>query len=214
MTAFPDLLASSPPSTGCRRDSHGRGVDHLAPIPKSPRRRTRVDSMRQRVVQAFDQFRDIKETSLARSAELISNDGVDILVDLKGHTQNSRTQILALRPAPVQVNYLGYPGTMGADFMDYILVDDFVVPRDQQPYFTERLVHLPGCYQVNDSQRLISPHTPTRCTARCCRTGRRFNRRRAERVCPPLRRARFWRSGTTALVSAGGQAIATASAAG
>ena len=60
------------------------------------------------------------------------------------------------------MNYLGYPGTMGAEFMDYILVDDFIVPPDQQPFFTEKLVHLPGCYQVNDSQREISPRTPSR----------------------------------------------------
>ena len=65
-------------------------------------------------------------------------------------------------PRPIQVNYLGYPGTMGAEFMDYILVDDFVVPPDQQPFFTEKLVHLPGCYQVNDSRREISPRTPSR----------------------------------------------------
>ena len=94
--------------------------------------------------------------------ERIAADGVDILVDLKGYTQDARTQILAFRPAPIQVNYLGYPGTMGAPFMDYILVDDFVVPPDQQPFFTEKLVHLPGCYQVNDSQREISPQTPSR----------------------------------------------------
>ena len=87
---------------------------------------------------------------------------MDILVDLKGYTQDARTEILALRPAPIQVNYLGYPGTMGAPFMDYILVDDFVVPPDQQPFFTEKLVHLPGCYQVNDSRREISPRTPSR----------------------------------------------------
>jgi predicted O-linked N-acetylglucosamine transferase (SPINDLY family) len=69
------------------------------------------------------------------------------------------------------VNYLGYPGTMGAPFMDYILVDDFVVPPDQQPFFTERLVHLPGCYQVNDSRREISPRTPSRAECGLPETG-------------------------------------------
>jgi predicted O-linked N-acetylglucosamine transferase (SPINDLY family) len=62
----------------------------------------------------------------------------------------------------VQVNYLGYPGTLGAPFVDYIVVDEFIVPPDQQPFFDEELVHLPGCYQVNDSQRPIDPRTPTR----------------------------------------------------
>ena len=87
---------------------------------------------------------------------------MDILVDLKGFTQDCRTEIMALRPAPIQVNFLGYPGTMGAAFIDYILVDDYIVPADQQPFFTEKLVHLPGCYQVNDSRREISGHTPSR----------------------------------------------------
>jgi predicted O-linked N-acetylglucosamine transferase (SPINDLY family) len=118
--------------------------------------------MRRRLIQAFDRFSDLKGASFMESARRIAADGVDILVDLKGYTTDARTQILALRPAPIQVNYLGYPGTMGAPFMDYILVDEFAVPGDQQPFFTERLVHLPGCYQVNDSQREISAHTPSR----------------------------------------------------
>ncbi len=118
--------------------------------------------MRRRLVKAFDRFVDVKDASFVEAAERIAADKVDILVDLKGYTQDARTQILALRPAPIQVNYLGYPGTMGAEFMDYILVDDFIVPPDQQPFFTEKLVHLPGCYQVNDSQREISPRIPSR----------------------------------------------------
>jgi predicted O-linked N-acetylglucosamine transferase (SPINDLY family) len=105
---------------------------------------------------------DLKKASFVDAARRIAEDEVDILVDLKGHTQHARTHILALRPAPIQVNYLGYPGTMAAPFMDYILVDDFVVPADQQPFFTEKLVHLPGCYQVNDSKRPIAATTPTR----------------------------------------------------
>ena len=69
---------------------------------------------------------------------------------------------MAFRPAPIQVNFLGYPGTMGADFIDYIIVDEYVVPPNQQPCFSERLVHVPGCYQVNDSCREIAPRTPSR----------------------------------------------------
>ena len=79
-------------------------------------------------------------------------DKVDILIDLKGYTHHARPAISAYRPAPVQVSYLGYPATMGADFIDYIIVDPFVVPASQQPFFSERLVHLPGSYQVNDRQ--------------------------------------------------------------
>ena len=118
--------------------------------------------MRRRLVQAFDRFVDVRDASNEDAARSIMQDGVDILVDLKGHTKHSRPAILALRPAPIQVNYLGYPGTMGAAFIDYVLVDDFVVPADQQPFYTERLVHLPGCYQVNDSQREIAHNTPDR----------------------------------------------------
>jgi protein O-GlcNAc transferase len=118
--------------------------------------------MRHRLVKAFDRFRDVRSASFQQAAQLVVADGVDILIDLKGHTRFARTEIMSLRPAPIQVHYLGYPGTMAAPFIDYILVDDFVVPPQQQPFFTEKLVHLPGCYQVNDSQRPIGPHTPSR----------------------------------------------------
>jgi predicted O-linked N-acetylglucosamine transferase (SPINDLY family) len=118
--------------------------------------------MRQRLIRGLDRFVDLAEDSPGAAAQRIAADEIDILVDLKGYTQGARTSILALRPAPLQVNYLGYPGTMGAAFMDYILVDDFVVPEDQHACFTEKLVHLPGCYQVNDGRREISPYTPSR----------------------------------------------------
>lgn len=118
--------------------------------------------LRRRICAAFDDFVDIAACSPADSAARIQADGVDILVDLTGYTRDSRPRILAARPAPIQVNYLGYPGTMAAPFLDYILVDQFIVPPDQEPFFTEKLVHLPGCYQVNDSQCPISPRTPSR----------------------------------------------------
>jgi predicted O-linked N-acetylglucosamine transferase (SPINDLY family) len=118
--------------------------------------------MRRRLQIAFDRFVDLKDASFTASAERIAADEVDILVDLKGYTRDARPQILALRPAPVQVNYLAYPGTMGVPFMDYLLADEFVIPPDQQPFFTEKVVYLPGCYQVNDSRREIAPHTPSR----------------------------------------------------
>jgi len=117
--------------------------------------------IRRRLAKAFDRFVDLKDAAFLAAARRVQADDVDILVDLTGYTGPARTQILALRPAPLQVNYLGYPGTMAAPFVDYILVDDFVVPPEQQPFFTEKLVHLPGCYQVNDSQREIAAHTPS-----------------------------------------------------
>jgi protein O-GlcNAc transferase len=118
--------------------------------------------MRRRLLKAFDRFVDLKDYSASQAAQRIHADEVDILVDLKGYTRHARTAIMALRPAPIQAQYLGYPGTMGADFIDYILVDDFIVPPDQQPFFTEKLIHLPGCYQCNDSQRPIATPTPTK----------------------------------------------------
>src|SRR5205823_4134295 len=86
---------------------------------------------------------------------------VDIAVDLVGHTDGARHGILAYRPAPVQAAYLGYPGTSGAAFIDYLIADPIVLPLDQQPFYTEKIVHLPDCYLVNDShQRKISDASP------------------------------------------------------
>jgi protein O-GlcNAc transferase len=116
--------------------------------------------IRRRLVASFNRFHDVRELSALAAAQRIAADEVDILIDLQGYTGAHRTAILALQPAPIQVQYLGYPGTMGADFMDYLLVDDFIVPRGQQPYFTEQLVRLPGCYQVNDRKREIASQAP------------------------------------------------------
>jgi predicted O-linked N-acetylglucosamine transferase (SPINDLY family) len=88
--------------------------------------------------------------------------GVDIAIDLCGHTEGSRPGILQLRPAPVQVNYLGFAGTMGADFIDYIVADRIVLPFDQQPHYSERIVHLPDCFLVSDATKAISAHSPSR----------------------------------------------------
>ncbi|MDZ4852827.1 MAG: tetratricopeptide repeat protein [Pirellulaceae bacterium] len=113
-------------------------------------------AIRQRIVIGCNYFRNVASASIVELAEQISADGIDILVDLQGHTQSARTKVLAMRPAPIQVNYLGFPGTMGAEFIDYALVDDYVVPPEQQRFFMERLMYLPGCFMVNDSRREIS----------------------------------------------------------
>jgi predicted O-linked N-acetylglucosamine transferase (SPINDLY family) len=118
--------------------------------------------IRQRIERACDRFVEVREASSEETARQIYDDGVDILVDLMGYTGSSRTPILALRPAPLQVNYLGFPGTMGADFMDYIITDRFIAPANQAAFFTEQFVYLPDCYQANDRQRLIAEHAPTR----------------------------------------------------
>jgi len=113
-------------------------------------------AQRARLVSAFDRFTDIDALAHRDAAARIRADEIGILVDLKGHTYRARPKILAFRPAPVQVNYLGFPGTMGAPFIDYIIADDFIVPRDRQTLYAEKLAYLPGCYQPNDTRRDIA----------------------------------------------------------
>lgn len=120
------------------------------------------DPMRRRLEQGFDRLVDVEALKADEAAERIHRDQVDILVDLAGYTFHSRTEILAFKPAPIQVNYLGFPCTMGADFMDYVIVDPFVAPPAAQPHFAERLVHMPDCYMINDATREIAADTPTR----------------------------------------------------
>jgi predicted O-linked N-acetylglucosamine transferase (SPINDLY family) len=114
---------------------------------------------RRRLEQAFDHFTDIRSLSLPVAAQRINNDGIDILVDLTGFTQTSRSGIAALRPAPLQVNWLGFPGTMGgmdgAPLFDYILGDAYVTPLEQADDYAEKLALLPGCYQPNDRKRPV-----------------------------------------------------------
>jgi predicted O-linked N-acetylglucosamine transferase (SPINDLY family) len=117
---------------------------------------------RQRIIRACDKFIDIKNLSHADSAARIRSDRVDILVDLKGYTEGMRAGIPAYRPAPIQVNWLGYPGTMGAEFIDYIISDHFITPPGSETCYTEKIIKLPDCYQVNDRCRPISNIEPTR----------------------------------------------------
>jgi len=120
------------------------------------------DDMRARLEKAFDRFIDVSAESDGQIATLARNMEIDIAVDLKGFTKDLRTGIFALRPAPVQVNYLGYPGTMGASYIDYIIADHVVVPEEHKQYYTEKVAYLPGSYQVNDSSRKISDKIFTR----------------------------------------------------
>jgi protein O-GlcNAc transferase len=107
--------------------------------------------MGQRVKGAFEHFADVSRESDAHAAQLLRDWDVDIAVDLTGHTIGCRPGILARRPAPVQVNYLGFPGTMGAPYVDYILADDFVIPPAMRAHYAEQVVNLPGCFQANDN---------------------------------------------------------------
>ncbi len=123
------------------------------------------DAMRARVRATVDHFNDCARLSDGAMIAAARQAGLDIAVDLKGYTQDARLAPFAARLAPVQVSYLGYPGTIGADFLDYILADATVLPMDQQRFYDEKIVHLPGSYQANDDRRVIAPEVPTRAEA-------------------------------------------------
>ena len=111
------------------------------------------DAMRQRAVKAFDQFIDVRDRTDADVALLSTTLGIDIAIDLKGFTQDNRAGIFARRAAPIQVNYLGYPGTMGAGYMDYIVADKTLIPEGETQHYREKIVYLPNSYQPNDRKR-------------------------------------------------------------
>jgi len=118
----------------------------------------------QRIRSAFDWFVDATNMSDRETAAAIRDLEVDIAVDLMGCTRWCRPAIFAQRPAPVQVNYIGYPAGMGVPFIDYIIADDFVIPRETAHLYAEQVVYLPECFQPNDDLRPIGP-TPTRADA-------------------------------------------------
>lgn len=112
-------------------------------------------AMRERMKQAGERFVEVSKLSDRDVAQMIRNDRIDVLVDLKGHTRDGRLGIFAYRPAPVQATYLGFPGTTGADYMDYFIGDAIVSPLSHAAHFSEKLALLPRCYQANDRQRAL-----------------------------------------------------------
>jgi predicted O-linked N-acetylglucosamine transferase (SPINDLY family) len=119
----------------------------------------------QRVRRAFSRFVEVSKQSDRQVADLLREMEVDIAVDLTGYTDGFRPQIFAHRAAPVQVSYLGFPGTTGAAFMDYILADTFVIPPEHECHYSEHIAYLPGCFQANDDQRPIIDRIPGRTEA-------------------------------------------------
>ena len=97
-----------------------------------------------------------------KSAEKIFEDKVDILVDLAGHTEGNRMEICSFRPAPLQVRYLGMPGTTGADYFDYVITDPIVIPEEQAPFYSEKFIYLPHSYQINSARPGFSDYRFTR----------------------------------------------------
>ena len=117
--------------------------------------------MRQRVSQAFERFNDISALTDAQAARAIHADGIHILVDLKGYTAGTRTALLTYRPAPLQVSFLGYPGTLGGDFCDYLISDRFVTPATAAADYSEALAWMPHSYQPHGRQAGVAT-APTR----------------------------------------------------
>ena len=112
------------------------------------------DEMRERITKAFDQFIDVTSMSDKEVASLSRTLEIDIAIDLGGHTQGCRTGIFAFRAAPIQLSYIGYLGTMGADYYDYLIADRTIIPDKSQVYYSEKIVYLPS-YQVNDSKQEV-----------------------------------------------------------
>jgi predicted O-linked N-acetylglucosamine transferase (SPINDLY family) len=128
-------------------------------------------AMRAACVAAFETFLDARAMSDEAIAAWMRGKEIDIAVDLKGFTTGARERVFALRPAPLMVNYLGFPGTLGTEVYDYILADAVVAPMAMQPFFAETIVHLPGSYQPNDSRRGVPETSLSRAEAGLPQTG-------------------------------------------
>jgi predicted O-linked N-acetylglucosamine transferase (SPINDLY family) len=120
------------------------------------------DEMRHKLIANVDKFYDVRNMSDAEIIELAKTTNLDIAVDLKGYTKDHRLSLFSSRLAPVQISYLGYPGTLGADFIDYIVADQTLIPEDKRRYYTEQIIYLPYTYQPTDNKRRISSKIVTR----------------------------------------------------
>ena len=129
------------------------------------------DDMQQRIAAGCSRYLDVRTRSDREIAALARNLEIDIAIDLKGFTLQNRLGIFAHRAAPIQVNYLGFPGTMGAPYIDYIIADDVVIPESHKQFYTEQVVNLPGSYQCNDRKRAVSKKIFTRAEAGLPETG-------------------------------------------
>ncbi len=118
--------------------------------------------MGRRIKRAFEKFIDVSDRADDEVADLIRELEIDILIDLDGYTGDSRTNILARRAAPIQVNYIGFPATMGAPYVDYIVADQILIPEDQREHYSEKIVYMPDSYQANDQERPIPQRMFTR----------------------------------------------------
>ena len=120
------------------------------------------DDMNLRLRGGFDRFIDVDDMSDRKIAQLSRELEVAIAIDLAGPTQHARTEIFSYRAAPIQVNWLGYPGTIGVDFIDYIVADKIIIPQSHQQLYAEKIVYIPNTFMVDDSKRTASTRVFTR----------------------------------------------------
>ena len=123
-----------------------------------------TDALHAHFKDTADRFTVITDVSDADAARRIADDGIQILVDLNGYTRDARLKLVALRPAPVIVNWLGYPGTMASPYHHYLIADDWIIPEAHEAYFSEKVLRLP-CYQPSNRNRAVAPQRPTRAAA-------------------------------------------------
>src|SRR5882724_3377486 len=128
------------------------------------------DALQARFKASVDHWLTVSDLEDTVAARRIADDGIHILVDLNGYTREGRTKLVALRPAPVIVNWLGFPGTMASPYHHYIIADDWIIPADHEIYYSESVLRLP-CYQPNDRRRIVSPRQPSRGEARLPESG-------------------------------------------
>lgn len=121
----------------------------------------RTDATQQRIMKGVDHWVDINPLDDDQAAAKIAADGIDILIDLNGYTKDARTKVFARRPAPIAVNWYGFPNTMGTPYHHYIIVDSNIIPESDDIYYSEKVLRLP-CYQPNDRKRTIAAQRPTR----------------------------------------------------
>ncbi len=140
-------------------ESHDRARFEVSAISSSPAPNSRVQ---QRIRQSVEHFVDVAQLSDQQVAELIQRQELDVIVNLNGYTEGLRQGIFARRPAPIQTQYLGYAGTLGTNYFDYVLADRTVVPESERESYSEKIVQLPSCFMITDRERAISAHTPTR----------------------------------------------------
>ena len=140
-------------------EAHHRDRFHVIAMSYGP---DDSSDMRRRMEKAFDEFHDVRNRTDEDIARLIHERGVGIAVDIMGYTRDGRPDILAWRPSPVQVSYLGYTGTLGTNYIDYLIADPVVTPAGCEPHYLEKIVRLPDCYLVTDRTRVTSPQVPSR----------------------------------------------------